>query len=117
MDRKQLERLVAAAIPRGIADESLLARVRKSKINTHPASRTNLLRIYTRRMKCTRGDPVLLKLTEELVHFLESHPTDELLMIDVDGQDGYYTFLLADHETLEILHWMRMFGAGNTTPK
>lgn len=111
MDRENLEDLVAAAIPRGITGPDLLANVRDaSAISTLPASRPSLLRIYKRRLKHTGGDAELLRLTEELVDFLAAYPHDELVMIEVSGRDRYHTFLLADRESSEILHWMRMFG-------
>ncbi|MFD5174655.1 hypothetical protein ACFWM1_02495 [Nocardia sp. NPDC058379] len=117
MDREALEHLVADAIPRGIADPNLLARIRQaSEIGAHPASRPSLLRIYKRRLKHTRGDATLTRLTEDLVDFLTTYPHDDLLMIEVANEDGYYTFLLADLEASQLLHWMQMFGAGKTTP-
>ncbi|MFD3592918.1 hypothetical protein ACFWU5_09330 [Nocardia sp. NPDC058640] len=117
MDSVTLEVLVAAAIPRGIAGSDLLDKVRHaSEISALPASRPNLLRVYRRRLKHTGGDLELLRLTEELVDFLAAYAHDELVMIEVSGRNGYHTFLLADRESSEILHWMRMFGEWNRAP-
>ncbi|MET7767437.1 hypothetical protein [Nocardia sp. NPDC005366] len=111
MERKKLEDLAREAIPRGITDESLLPMIRTAtEIRADPIAKQRLLSIYKRRLKHTGGDLTLLRLTEELVDFLTSYPNDELLMIYITDGGGFYTFLLADTDTAEILHWMRMFG-------
>ncbi|MGY0497402.1 hypothetical protein ACWZHB_02755 [Nocardia sp. FBN12] len=111
MDKKALEGLVAEAISRGTVAPSLFSKVRNAnEISMLPVSRSILFRIYKRRLKHARGNPVLLESTEELVDFLADYPNDELLMIDVADHDDCHAFLLASRETSKVLHWMRMFG-------
>lgn len=52
----------------------------------------------------------LLAMTQDLVDFLDTCEREHLSMISISGPGRYCTFLLADLETSEILHWMRMFG-------
>ncbi|MEU4649560.1 hypothetical protein [Nocardia fluminea] len=114
MDKETLEGLVAEAIFRGLVETGMLVSVRNAgAISARTVSTPILLRIYKRRLKHTGRDCILLRSTEKLVDFLTSYPNDELLMIDVAGHDDCHTFLLASHETSEILHWMRMFGKRN----
>ncbi|MEV6223934.1 hypothetical protein AB0M13_19965 [Nocardia fluminea] len=114
MDKETLEGLVTEAISRGIVGPSLLISARDANvISVRTISRPILLRIYERRLKHTGGDPILLRLTEELVNFLAVYPNDELVMIDVADHAYCHTFLLARPETTEVLHWMRMFGKRN----
>ncbi len=111
MDSEQLETLVTAAIPSGIVDQALIPKIRTaSKIEATNTSVSGLLRTYKRRLKHTGGDESLLTMTHELIEFLNKCQRDELSMIYISAPNGYYTFLLADPETSEILHWMRMFG-------
>ncbi|MEV0079601.1 hypothetical protein AB0H58_24615 [Nocardia neocaledoniensis] len=103
--------LVEAAMRRGIADLSLIARIRKAtKIDAGRMSVDSLFRTYRRRLRYTGGDMSLLAMTQDLVDFLDTCEREHLSMIYISGPGRYYTFLLADLETSEILHWMRMFG-------
>jgi hypothetical protein len=111
MDRQRLEDLVEAAVARGIAEQPLITKIRNATtIREGRTSVDSLLRTYRRRLRYTGGDMSLFAMTQDLVDFLDTCEREHLSMIYISGPGRYYTFLLADLETSEILHWMRMFG-------
>ncbi|MEV0295375.1 hypothetical protein [Nocardia sp. NPDC050710] len=109
VDPAAFRELALAAIADEICDTSLLAMIDSGcTIDSGLVQTMSLLQTYTRRLRYTGGNTVLLHQTGQLVAFLRAYPNEWLSMVHVRSEDGRNRTLIADSEKPEILFWMRM---------